>query len=210
MDEATTIYMRSFAETDEDEALREALQRSQAAGIPAVPPETGALLRWFARLVSARHVAEIGTGGGYSGLWLLGGMDPRGTLTTIDVDAEHQAIAQSVFARAGRGDRVRMILGPALGVLPRLADASYELVFVDAAKGEYPDYLAHAKRLLRPGGLVMADNVLWGGRVAGATSDSETEGLRRFNDAVRDDPELDAVILPVGDGLLAAVREAAA
>jgi len=203
--EQTAAYLHRFSEP-EDEALRAARARSEEVDIPAVPPETGALLRFFARLLNARHVVEVGSGGGYSGLWLLGGMDGRGSLTTIELDPGNQALAQQAFAAARLGDRVRSMLGPALTVLPKLADGNYDIVFLDAVKAEYLGYLAHAKRLLRPGGVLLADNVLWRGKVADATvSDDDTDGLRDFNDAVRDDPELTAAIMPVGDGVIAAV-----
>jgi predicted O-methyltransferase YrrM len=171
-----------------------------------VPHETGALLRFLARAAGARNVVEVGSGGGYSGLWLLGGMDPRGHLTTIDVDPDNQALAQRAFTEAKVSDRVRSILGAALAVLPKLADATYDIVFLDAVKAEYPDYLEHARRVLRPGGLLLADNVLWHGKVAdGGTGDEDTEGIRAFNAAVHDDPAFSAQIFPTGDGLLAAV-----
>lgn len=206
-DDPTLAYLRRFV-PPEDEALRAARARSEEADIPAVAPETGALLRFFARLLDARHVVEVGSGGGYSGLWLLGGMAPRGSLTTIEVDAGHQALAQRAFAEAGWGERVRSMLGPALGVLPKLADANYDIVFVDAVKNEYVDYLVHARRLLRTGGLLLADNTLWHGRVVDASvSDADTDGIRAFNDAVRDDPAFRAVLFSVGDGLLAAVYD---
>jgi predicted O-methyltransferase YrrM len=202
-DSAAALYVEEFA--SEDEVLRSVRARSQEAGIPAIPPSTGAALRWFASLLRARHVAEVGSGGGYSGLWLLAGMDPRGALTTIEIDPDRHALAQRAFAAAKVGDRVRMMLGPALSVLPKLADGNYDLVFLDAVKSEYPAYLEHAKRLLRAEGLLLADNVLWGGRVADeSSSDEDTRGLRAFNDAVLADPDLHAVILPVGDGLMAA------
>ncbi len=202
-DTAAGTYVQDFA--PEDEVLRAARARSEETGIPAVPPATGAVLRWVADLLRARHVVEVGSGGGYSGLWLLGGMDPRGALTTIEIDPDRYALTQRTFAAAKLSDRVRMMLGPALAVLPKLADANYDIVFLDAVKAEYPGYLEHAKRLLRPDGLLLADNVLWGGRVADeSVTDEDTRGLRAFNDAVRSDPDLHGVILPVGDGLLAA------
>jgi predicted O-methyltransferase YrrM len=198
-------YVREHLEK-EDEPLRAARARSEEADIPAVGVETGALLRFLARLSRARHVVEIGSGGGYSGLWLLGGMDPRGALTTIEVDADHQALAQRAYAEAGVNDRVRAILGPALAVLPKLADGGYDIVFLDAVKSEYPEYLEHARRLLRPGGLLVADNVLWRGQVADASvSDEDTEGIRAFTAAVRDDPALSPFIFTADDGVLAAV-----
>src|SRR3712207_1393981 len=122
------------------------------------------MLRFFARLIRARNVCEVGSGGGYSGLWFLGGMDPRGSLTTIELDTEHQALAQRAFTEARWNDRVRSMLGAALTVLPKLADGNYDIVFLDAVKSEYVEYLAHAKRLLRPGGLLLADNALWHGK----------------------------------------------
>lgn len=203
-DERIAAYLHRY-NVAENEPLRAARARSEEADIPSVSPETGALLRFLARLVDARHVVEVGSGGGYSGLWLLGGMDLRGTLTSIEIDPDNQALAQRAFTDADEGDRVRSMLGAALSVLPKLADAHYDIVFLDAVKAEYPAYLQHARRLLRPGGLLLADNALWHGRVADeSVSDADTEGLRAFNDAVRDDRTLTATILPVGDGLLAA------
>ncbi|CAN5256202.1 O-methyltransferase [soil metagenome] len=204
-DQRIATYLRGLAE-GEDEPLRAARARSEESDIPAVPAESGAVLRFLARAVNARTVVEIGSGGGYSGLWFLGGMDPKGILTTIEIDSGNQALAQQAFAEAGVTGRVRSLLGPALQMLPKLADASYDIVFIDALQSEYPDYLDHAKRLLRPGGILCADNVLWSGRVADPLVDDEdTEGLRRFNDMVTEDPELAGMILPVGDGILCAV-----
>ena len=207
IDEQSQSYVRRFAQA-EDEALRAARARSEEADIPAVAAETGALLRWFAHLLNARHVAEVGTGGGYSGLWLLGGMDPRGTLTTVDVDPDRHALAQRAFSEAGKLDRVRLMTGAALQVLPKLADHHYDIVFLDAAKSEYPAYLEHARRLLRPGGVLIADNVLWRGKVANPLEgDDDTSGIREFNQMVRDDDTLLPVLLPLGDGVLCAVYQ---
>jgi predicted O-methyltransferase YrrM len=126
-------------------------------------------------------------------------------LTTIEIDPDRQSRAQRLLNHAGHGQRVRCILGGGLAVLPKLADRSYDLVFLDALKSEYPAYLTHAKRLLRPGGLLVADNVLWHGQVMDPTvRDDDTTAMRAFTTAVRDDPALDAQILPVGDGLLVA------
>jgi predicted O-methyltransferase YrrM len=206
IDERTAAYLQAFLEP-EDEPLRAARARSEEADIPAVAHETGTLLRFFARLVAARHVVEVGSGGGYSGLWLLGGMDPRGHLTTIEVAPDHQVLAQQAFAEAGLSDRVRSILGPGLAVLPKLADAGYDLVFLDAVKAEYPEYLEHARRLLRPGGVLLADNVLRGGDVADdAAQDDGTTAIRAFNAAVNEDPAFTARLFPSGDGLLAAIH----
>ncbi|MGI9016521.1 MAG: O-methyltransferase [Euzebya sp.] len=206
-DQRIATYLRGLAE-GEDEPLRAARARSEEADISAVPAENGAVLRFLARATAARTVVEIGTGGGYSGLWFLGGMDPKGILTTIEIDSANQSLAQQAFAEAGLSGRVRSLLGPATQMLPKLADAAYDIVFIDGQKSEYAEYLEHAKRLLRPGGVLIADNVLSGGRVADPLVDDEqTEGLRRFNDAVTDDPALAGLILPLGDGILVAVYQ---
>lgn len=206
-DQHIRAYVRAFGES-ESELLRAARARSEEADIPTVLPQTGALLRFFARVTHARHAVEVGSGGGYSGLWLLGGMDPKGSLTTIEISPAHHGLAQRAFTEAKVTDRIRSILGAALAVLPKLSDSSYDLVFLDAVKVEYPEYLAHAKRLLHPGGLLLADNVLWGGRVADpAVSDDDTFALREFNDTVHDDPDWQGLICDVGDGVLGAVYD---
>lgn len=203
-DERTMAYLRRFDER-EDEPLRAARARSEEADIPAVATETGALLRFLARTVAARHVVEVGSGGGYSGLWLLGGMDRRGALTTIEMDPDNQALAQRAFADGGVADRVRSMRGAALEVLPKLADGHYDIVFLDAVATEYNAYLEHGRRLLRHGGLLIADDVLWKGAVCDpAVTDEDTAALRTFNDTIRDDPAFTATIVPVGDGVLAA------
>jgi predicted O-methyltransferase YrrM len=207
-DQRVTAYLRSHAE-GEDEPLRAARARSEESDIPAVSSEIGSVLRFMARATGARTVVEIGSGGGYSGLWFLGGMDPKGILTTIEIDSGNQSLAQQAFNEAGLTSRVRSLLGPALLMLPKLADSAYDIVFIDAMKSEYPEYLEHAKRLLRPGGVLLADNVLWSGKVADPLVDDEdTQGLRTFNETVKDDPDLASILLPIDDGLMAAVMRA--
>ncbi|MGH8899164.1 MAG: O-methyltransferase [Egibacteraceae bacterium] len=206
-DQHIRAYVSAFGEP-ESELLRAARARSEEADIRTVPPQTGALLRFLARVTRARNAVEVGSGGGYSGLWLLGGMDPKGSLTTIEVSPEHQALAQRAFTEAKVAGRIRSILGVALAVLPKLSDSSYDLVFLDAAKAEYPEYLVHAKRLLHPGGLLLADNVLWGGRVPDpAVNDEDTVALREFNDTVCDDPDWHALIFNASESVLGAVYD---
>jgi predicted O-methyltransferase YrrM len=165
------------------------------------------MLRFLAASIGARSVVEIGTGAGVSGIYLQRGMALDGVLTSIDVEAEHQRIAKESYAEAGLAPgRARLICGRALDVLPRLTDGAYDLVFGDAAKGEYGDYLTEAMRLLRPGGIVAFDNALWHGRVPDASArDPETVAVRELLRQVKDDERLVPVLLPVGDGLLAAV-----
>jgi predicted O-methyltransferase YrrM len=165
----------------------------------------GATLRFLATLVDARAVAEIGTGAGVSGLWLLRGMRPDGILTSVDVEAEHQRLARESFAEAGvPASRARLITGNALDVLPRLADGGYDLVFCHTRPGDYPSFLTEALRLLRKGGLVVFAAVFAGGKVTdSALRDAETVAMREFLTATRDDERLVPLLLPVGEGLLA-------
>lgn len=193
----------------EDEGLARAREIGAAAGAHPISPGGGAALSVLAATVSARAVVEIGTGAGVSGLYLLRGMVPEGTLTSIDVDPELQRTARAAFLAAGFGpSRLRLINGMALEVLPRLTDAGYDLVVADAVPAEYPGYLAEAIRLLRPGGLLVLEGVLDGGRVAGDAADDgpSTSALREVTEQVRDDERLLSALLPVADGMLCAVR----
>ncbi len=202
---------RQYAEdfVAEDDVLRDARARSAQLGCAPVGPGTGAALRTIAAAIGARAVVEIGTCAGVSGLWLLRGMRPDGVLTSVDIEAEHQRHAREVFAAAGVApSRVRLITGRALDVLPRLTDGAYDLVLIDAAKTEYGAYLEQALRLLRPGGVVAVDNSLWHDRVADpAQRDPDTLAIRALLQAVASDERLVPALLPVGDGLLVAVRQ---
>lgn len=201
----------TFAETyiAEDAVLAAARVRAAEVGCAAPSVGAGAVLALLAAAVHAKAAVEVGTGTGVSALWILRGMRPDGVLTSIDVEPEHQGMARAVFRQADVGPgRVRLINGPPLAVLPRLADASYDLVVaVDAAHLDYPDYLAEALRLLRPGGLVAFDGVLTGGAVPDPRArDPRSIALRRLIRAVRDHPALLSAVLPAGSGLLAAVK----
>jgi predicted O-methyltransferase YrrM len=173
-----------------------------------IGPAGGATLRFLAAAIGARAVVEIGTGCGVSGIWLLRGMLPDGVLTSVDIEPEHQRLARQAFSDAGfAANRYRLISGRALDVLPRLTDAGYDLVCCDADKQEYPEYLSAALRLLRPGGIVAFDNALWGGKVADpACQDEDTTAIREVCEQLRSDEQLVPLLLPVGDGLLAAVK----
>lgn len=182
--------------------------RGADLGCTPVLPGTGATLRVLAAAIQARSVVEIGTGAGVSGLHLLRGMPEDGVLTTIDVEVEHQRAARQAFTEEGmRTNRTRLIPGRALDVLPRLTDAAYDLVLLDADKLEYGAYLSQALRLLRPGGVLVVDNALLHDRVADpAQRDPSTSAVRDLDKAVRDDERLISTLLPCGDGLLVAVK----
>ena len=190
----------------QSEPIREARERAAELGCPAVSMSAADLLRLLAASVQAQAVIEIGTGAGVSGAALLGGMTAPGVLTSIDVEAEHQRVARETFTALGYDHtRARLIAGRALDVLPRMSDAAYDILFVDGDKTEYPAILTQAKRLLRVGGLVIFDNMLWGGRMADAGErDPESVALRDTAAMVKADDDWMPALLAVGDGLLVA------
>lgn len=203
---ASWTYAEEFV--PESEIHERTRMRGSELGASAVGTGTGPVLRMLAAGARAMSVCEIGTGAGCSGLWLLEGMPDGGVLTTIDLEAEHQIAAKEAFAAAGiPHQRTRVITGRALDVLPRMTDAAYDIVFIDADKSEYPAYAEHGIRLLRRGGLLVLDNMLWGDRVADpAARDEKTVTLRDLGKELRDRDDLMCTLLPVGDGLLVAVK----
>jgi predicted O-methyltransferase YrrM len=204
--EAGLAYVEDYV--PEDEPLLAARQRGHEVGAEPIGPAGGAALRFLATMINARSVVEIGSGCGVSGIWLLRGMRPDGVLTSVDVEPENQQLAKEAYAEAGfAAGRSRMITGRALEVLPRLTDGAYDLVFCDAGKLEYPDYLTAAVRLLRPGGVVVFDKTLWSSGVADVSRhDPETVALDEVRRMVLDDDRLVPLLLPVGDGLLCALK----
>lgn len=192
----------------EDEALHWARDRARESGLRSVSPGTGAALRLLAATLDAKSVAEIGTGTGVSGTYLLQGMRPDGVLTTVDTEPDRQQFARQAFRAAGfAGNRARFIPGGALDVLPRLADGGYDLVFCDGDRLESLEYLAESLRLLRPGGLVCFEGVFSNGRtVDSGAQPAEVLRVRELLRAVRESQDLQSTLLPVGDGLLCAVR----
>jgi predicted O-methyltransferase YrrM len=206
-----TAPTREFAEAypPEDSILHVARGLAAEVGVVPVQPGAGATLRLLAAAGAAKGVVEIGTGTGVSGLWLLRGMRPDGVLTTIDVEAEHQRMARRIFVEAGfPTSRTRIITGRALDVLPRLSDGAYDLVFVDGWPEEHEAGVAAALRLLRPGGIVAVNGALAGGRIADpAARDSQTTAVRELLRTLREAEEWVPALLPVGDGLLAAVKK---
>lgn len=194
----------------EDDALIDARRNAaEVGGAAPVSPLTGAVLRFIAAAVGARSVVEIGTGCGASGIWLLRGMRPGAVLTTVDVEPEHQRLARAAYLAAGfPASRYRLIGGLALEVLPRLADGAYDLVFCDADRQEYADYLTAALRLLRPGGIMIFNAVLPGSSaIERVPTDAEVTAAAELREQVRADERLVPLLLPVGNGLLAAAKQ---
>ncbi|MBD9698994.1 O-methyltransferase [Flavimobilis sp. GY10621] len=192
----------------EDDVLLRARERAAQYGCHAIAPGAGAVLRLLAATLRARTAVEVGTGTGVASLWLLRGMDAEGVLTTIDPEAENQRAAKAAFAEDGiRPERARTINGRPRDVLPRLADAAYDLVLVGSDSPSAADHVEQALRLLRPGGVLVVDEALWRGRVADpARRDEATTMVREIGRSLREDPRVLPAMIPSGDGLLLAVR----
>jgi predicted O-methyltransferase YrrM len=203
---ASWAYAEGFVV--ESDLIESARRRGEELGCTPIGPGGGAALRMLAASVAARAVVEIGTGAGVSGLWLLSGMPSDGILTTIDVEVEHQRAAKDAYAAAGVAhQRTRVITGRALDVLGRMTDGAYDIVLIDADKDSYPGYVREADRLLRSGGVMLLDNMLWHDTVADpAARDDTTRMLRDLGKTIRDDERYLTTLLPVGDGLLVAVK----
>ena len=155
------------------------------------------------RATGARRIVEIGTAIGYSALWMASAMPPDGELVTIDPDKTRTDRARRFWELARVGDRIRVVNAPALEALPQLV-GPFDLAFIDALKKEYQAYLEQVIWLLRAGGTVVVDNLLWSGRASGSSPDdgtADTRAIKEFNAAFVRDRRFDATILPVGDGL---------
>ncbi len=206
---ADRILAHAEGSISEDTIVAAARERAVDAGAGAVTPAVGALLSVLARLSGGKAVVEVGTGAGVSGLWLLSGMRDDGVLTTIDIEPEHQRIAKQAFSEAGIGpSRTRLIAGRAQEVLTRLADESYDLVFIDAAPADHADFVAEGVRLLRPGGAIVVHRSALGGRAGDpAASDPEVSAVREAARLIAEDERLTPVLVPLGDGMLIAARD---
>jgi predicted O-methyltransferase YrrM len=189
-----------------DAARDAALEASAAAGLPAisVPPCQGKLLHLLARLQGARAILEIGTLGGYSTIWLARALPAGGRLVTLEADPGYAAVARANLARAGLAGVVEVRVGPAQETLPRLAaegGGPFDLIFIDADKPSYPEYLVWALKLSRRGSLIVADNVVRGGAVADPDStDPRVQGVRRFNELLAAEPGVSATAIQTVGG----------
>jgi len=185
----------------QDEALREALDRAEAAGLPQiqVSPPQGKLLQMLARLVGTRTVLEFGTLGGYSTILIARALPEDGRLITLEANPDYAEVARGSIERAGLGGVVELRLGPALETLPKLAAEGagpFDLTFIDADKANTPDYFAWALDHSRPGSLIVADNVVRGGSLAEAASDDPaTQAQRRLHETLADEPRVSATTI---------------
>jgi len=216
--EATLVTARHFAylaerTSDEGPLLRELKEAARSAGIPAIwiSPAQASFMQILLRAAGARRVVEVGTLAGYSALAMARALPADGHVDTIELEAKHADFAEQWIARSDVAGRVTVHRGAGLDVLPRLRDGAYDAAFLDADKGNYAGYLRHALRLLRPGGLVMVDNAFAFGQLFDERpTDREVGAVRAFNDVMAREPRVQAVIVPLGDGLWVGVTQPAA
>lgn len=184
--------------------LRELEELCARDDIPLIPPETARLLSVMVSGMLAGSILELGTAYGYSALVMARAQPETGRIWTVDPDHRRAAIARSFFVRAGVADRIEIIEQAALEVLPKLTQRQYDIVFIDALKEEYAEYLRLALPHVKRSGLVIVDNLLWHHRASLPEADSDaetTKSIRRFNRMFLSHPELNAAILPIGDGV---------
>lgn len=185
----------------QDEALSGALEDSRRAGLPEVhiSPAQGRLMQLLTEISGARRILEIGTLGGYSAIYLARALPEEGRLISLELEEEHARIARRNVERAGLLGTVQVRVGDAKELLESMEESGeepFDLVFIDADKEGYPEYLDHALRLTRPGSLILADNAIWGGAVIDG-SNEEGAALREFNQRIASDERLSAAILPL-------------
>ncbi|HEY9480356.1 MAG TPA: O-methyltransferase [Gemmatimonadaceae bacterium] len=207
-DEINEYITGLFAQ--EDELLRELKEEASREGLPAisVPPETARLLQVLLRAIGAINVLEVGTLGGYSAIWMARAMGKGSRILSLEIDPAHAAFARRYIERAGVSELVEVRVGPALELLPTLDGQKFDAVFLDADKEPLPTYLDWALRLLRPGGLVIADNTLRAGRVADPSADDDQlRAIREFNRKLAESARVTGIVIPIGDGVAVGVAE---
>lgn len=174
-------------------------------GVFQIDPSCGRFLELVARLISPKRVLEVGPGVGYSTLWFLKGMPESSKLDAIEQEPTVAEALTTTLRKAGLRRRVRILRGEALHVLPRMK-GPYDIVFIDAAKEEYPDYLEHAFRLTRPGSIILAHNLFWGGAAIRRHPKDGAEGIREYTKRIFTDSRLSSLIVPLGDGMSISYR----
>lgn len=184
--------------------LLELEQHGRSDAIPLVDRETGRFLSTLVHAMQANRILEIGTAYGYSTLWMALAMPPAGHIWTIDPDTERTVVAIEFLRRAGKFDDVSVMNQPALEILPTFPVRNLDIVFIDAVKSEYAEYLELVVPLLKRSGLVIVDKLLWVGKSAAepeASDSAATTAIREFNKIFLNHPQLDATIVPIGNGI---------
>ena len=208
--DAVEHYLASLNRTHDavlDEIAREGVRRD----LPLVDAEVGALLRVLATAISARRILEIGTAIGYSGIWLAGALPPDGSLITLEMNPDRVREARENFARAGLADRISVISGDAKLMIAKVS-GPFDLIFQDGSKQLYTPLLDRLVSLLRPGGILVTDNVLWDGEVvpgflpAPVRKESDTRAIAEYNERINSHPQLLTSIVPLRDGVAISVK----
>lgn len=193
-----------------DSVLAEVARTGVGRGLPLVDAEVGALLRVLATALGARRILEIGTAVGYSGMWLAGALPPGGMLMTMEMDGARAKEAQANFDRAGLTDRVSVMVGDAQRMVAKVS-GPFDLIFQDGDKQMYTPLLDRLVSLLRPGGLLVTDNVLWDGKVVpgyvkNPVNDDDTRAIVEYNERVAAHPALLTTVIPMRDGVSISVK----
>ena len=191
---------RNFA--DEDEGLKHALKAAKQAGLPEIQisPIQGKLLQLLAVACNAQKILEIGSLGGYSGIWLARSLAPNGHFITLEINPTHAELVRNAFAQAGMSNRTEVRVGKALDLLPLLEqEAPFDLIFIDADKPPYPQYLDWALRLSRPGSIIVADNCIRSGKGFEESQDEGMAGIVAYNKRIASDPRLISLDLAMDD-----------
>lgn len=198
------VSSHSVREADILQRLREETAPHERAGYQ-ISPDQGWFMRQFAAMIGAKRYLEIGVFTGYSSLSVMLGMGEDGFCQACDVNEEYTAVARKYWDEAGMNDRIDLRLAPALETLDQLIEAQVELfdvAFIDPDKPNMPHYFERCLKLVRKGGVIMSDNVLWAGRVIDpAEQDTDTQVIRAYNQLLFNDSRVETVMLPIGDGL---------
>ncbi len=209
--DAVEAYLASLNH-NVDPLLAEIATAGAARDLPLVDAEVGALLRVLAVAIRAERILEIGTAVGYSGIWLAGALTGGGMLMTMEMDPERAREARENFARAGLADRVNVIVGDAERMIAKVA-GPFDLIFQDGAKRLYVSLLDRLVALLRPGGLLVTDNVLWDGEVvpgfkpAAERPTEDTRAIAEYNQRIANHPQLTTAVVPLRDGVSISVKK---
>ena len=201
-------YIGDLFSPGEDAVLQQIQASTAANNMPSisVQPFEGYLLGWLVRLVGAKKIVEIGTLAGYSGTWMARSLPEDGKLYSVEKSSKHAGVARKNFDLAGLSERVEVVQGDALQILSKLtANGPFDMVFVDANKDQYPDYLAWSIDNLRIGGIVTAHNAFRSGEIFDPQTDND-KGMAQFSQSLADDPRMDSIIIPMGDGLAVGVK----
>lgn len=198
-------YIRNLY-AKEDAVLASILEGLNERGLPqiSVPPEVGKTLYLLAKMSRAKRVLEIGALGGYSTIWLARALPPSGEVVSLELKQEHADFAMENIAKAGLKDRVKIMVGDAKESLLKLIEQkeTFDFFFIDADKSSYVNYLEHALQLAESGAIIAADNLFQSGKVFDENNDSpNSRAIRQFNQLIAEDPRLESIILPIGDGL---------